>query len=403
MNINNSCILAINGGSSTIKFALYQMGEPLKRLLNGKIDIANPKGSMFRYHIENDMTRKVTDLEITGQKHPATFLIDWIENQEVCTTIKAIGHRVVHGMYHTEPTTVSSVLLEELHRYIPYDPDHLPGELEMIESIRNRKPALLQVACFDTAFHTSMPRVAQMLPIPRKYEMFGIRRYGFHGISYAYLMEELERVAGKKAAHKRVILAQLGNGVSMAAVKEGKSMDTTMGFTPSSGLMMSTRSGDLDPGVACFMMKSEKLSPKQFSEQINKKSGLLGVSETNADMRELLKIESKDIRAAEAIDLFCYEARKSIGALSAVLGGLDTLVFSGGMGENAPVIRSRICQGLKFTGIVIDETLNEQNAAVISTNSCKATVRVIHTNEEWMIAKTVARLINSEKIKVIQL
>jgi acetate kinase len=239
-----------------------------------------------------------------------------------------------------------------------------------------------------------MPRVAKLLPIPRRFDAQGIQRYGFHGLSYAYLIENLADVAGTKVAQSRLILAHLGNGASIAAVHEGKSIDTSMGFTPAGGLMMGTRSGNLDPGIATYMMQSENLTPKQFNTLINHESGLLGVSETSSDMHDLLENRKTDIRAAEAIELFCYEVKKWIGAFAAALGGLDTLVFSGGIGEHAPEIRENICRGLEFLGIEIDEKQNSISAPIISKDTAKIAVRVMHTNEEWMIAKTVSRMIN---------
>jgi acetate kinase len=284
-------------------------------------------------------------------------------------------------------------LLNELRRIRSYDPEHLPREIKLIEQFRRRFPKLLQVACFDTAFHRTMPRVAKLLPIPRRFDKMGIQRYGFHGLSYTYLLEELAHTAGKKAARGRVILAHLGNGASMAAVRDGKSIDTSMGFTPTGGLPMSTRTGDLDPGVTWFLMKTENLTPRQFNILVNQESGLLGVSETSPDMRDLLERQASDIRAAEAVELFCYQARKWVGAFSAALGGLDTLVFSGGIGENAGEVRARICAGLEFLGIDLDNVKNEGNAAVISRPASKVTVRVIRTDEELMIAKTVYRIL----------
>jgi acetate kinase len=221
----------------------------------------------------------------------------------------------------------------------------------------------------------------------------GIRRYGFHGLSYAYLIEELARLAGIKAARGRVIMAHLGNGASLAAAREGKSIDTSMGFTPAGGLTMGTRTGDLDPGVAWYMMRSDNLTPKQFNKLINHDSGLLGISESSSDMRDLLAKETGDVRAAEAIELFCYQAKKWIGAFAAALGGLDTLVFASGIGENCPVIRSRICEGLGFLGIDLEEKRNMANSPVISKDSSRAAVRVIHTNEELMIARTVCSML----------
>jgi acetate kinase len=231
--------------------------------------------------------------------------------------------------------------------------------------------------------------VAKLLPIPRRFDAIGIRRYGFHGLSYAYIIEELARVAGTKAAQGRVILAHLGNGASLAAVREGKSIDTSMGFTPAAGLTMGTRPGDLDPGVAWYMMRSENLTPKQFNNLINHESGLLGVSETSFDMQDLLAQETKDIRAAEAVALFCYQAKKWIGAFAAALGGLDTLVFAGGIGESSPIIRSRICEDLGFLGIELEEKQNAANEGVISSAASRVAVRVIRTDEEQMIAHLV--------------
>jgi acetate kinase len=279
--------------------------------------------------------------------------------------------------------------LEELHRISPYDPDHLPGEIELIEAFRRRHPKLPQVACFDTAFHRTMPRVAKLLPIPRRYDAKGVQRYGFHGLSYAYLMQELARIGDPAATKGRVILAHLGNGASMAAVLDGKSIDTSMGFTPTAGLVMSTRTGDLDPGVAPYLARTEQMTSEQFYEMANHKSGLLGVSETSSDMRDLLAHEANDARAAEAVALFCYQARKWVGAFAAALGGLDTLVFAGGIGENAPIVRARICEGLGFLGIALSESRNSESAAVISTDESRVAVRVIRTDEDLMIARSV--------------
>jgi len=256
-----------------------------------------------------------------------------------------------------------------------------------------RYPKMPQVACFDTTFHSNMPRVAKLLPIPRRFDAMGIQRYGFHGLSYAYLIEELARVAGEKTAQGRIILAHLGSGASLAAVHEGKSIDTSMGFTPAGGITMGTRPGDLDPGVAWYIMKSENLTPKQFNKLINHDSGLLGISETSSDMRDLLAKENEDVRAAEAVELFCYQVKKWIGSFAAALGGLDMLVFAGGIGENCPVIRSRICEGLGFLGIELEEKQNIANAPVISTANGKTTVRVIRTDEEWVIAKTASQIL----------
>src|ERR1039457_7189660 len=321
--------------------------------------------------------------------------MDWLEAQDGFKSVRAVGHRVVHGMQHTAPEVVTQELLEELHRISPCDPDHLPSEIELIETFRQRNSKLPQVACFDTAFHRTMPRVAKLLPIPRCYDANGVQRYGFHGLSYAYLMEELARLGDPTATTGRVILAHLGNGASIAAVRDGKSIDTSMSFTPASGLVMSTRSGDLDPGLAPYLARTEQMTTKQFYEMVNHKSGLLGVSDTSSDMRDLLDHEKRDVRAAEAVALFCYQAKKWIGSFAAALGGLDTLVFAGGIGENAPLVRSRLCEGASFLGIELDEARNSETAGVISTDASRATVRVIRTDEELMIARSVCRILGA--------
>ncbi|MEJ7738698.1 MAG: hypothetical protein WKF97_14820 [Chitinophagaceae bacterium] len=236
----------------------------------------------------------------------------------------------------------------KLRKIIDFDPEHLPGEIKLIEAFQDHYPSSIQIACFDTAFHASMPSVAKLLSIPRKYNAMGIQRYGFHGLSYSFLMKELKRITWHEAAQGRIILAHLGNGASLAAVKEGTCIDTSMGFTPTSGLPMGTRTGDLDPGVALYLMQLYKMPAKQFGHLINHKSGLLGLSETSSDMRDLLKCEATDSRAAEAIELFCYQTKKWIGSFAAALGGLGTLIFSGGIGENAPEVRDRICSRFQY-------------------------------------------------------
>jgi len=294
----------INGGSSSIKFAVYQASRPLRLSLYGKLDRSGLSGTTLSWHTvdsgSGEGQMEVPDNEAGGG------LIDWLEEREEFAAVTAVGHRVVHGMTHTKPARVTPEVLDELHGATPYPPDHLPREIELIEAFRERHPHLPQVACFDTAFHAALPTVARQLPIPRRYQAKGVRRYGFHGLSYAYLMEELARAAGPEAAHGRVILAHLGNGASLAAVHGGTSIDTSMGFTPAAGLVMSTRTGDLDPGLVSFLARTEQLTAPQFHQMINHESGLLGVSEISSDMRDLLAREADDVRAAEAVALFCY-------------------------------------------------------------------------------------------------
>lgn len=387
-------ILTINGGSSSIRFALYQVGEALERRLYGKIDRIGLSGTSLTFNDPATNQQDSRNLAASDHKSAANFLIDWLEEQNGFEAVQAVGHRVVHGMKHTAPELVTQELLDELHRIKPYDPDHLPREIELIEAFRQRHPKLPQLTCFDTAFHRDMPRVARLLPIPRRYEAKGVQRYGFHGLSYGYLMEELARLGDPAATTGRVILAHLGNGASMAAVRDGKSIDTSMGFTPTSGLPMSTRSGDLDPGLVSYLARTEKMTATQFHQMVNNESGLLGVSEISSDVRDLLAQEAGDVRAAEAVALFCYQAKKWIGSFAAALGGLDTLVFAGGIGENAPLIRERICDGLGFLGIELNQKRNAKNAPLISSDAGRVKVRVICTDEERMIAKSVIRVLD---------
>ena len=384
-------ILTINGGSSNIKFALYEALKPLKRGLHGTVDRIGLSGTNLTFNEPTKKEPQRRKLAAADHKSAANALIDWLEKQIDFKSVRAVGHRVVHGMKHTEPEIVTQDLVDELHRISPNDPDHLPREIELIETFRQRHPKLPQVACFDTAFHQTMPRVAKLLPIPRRFDAKGVQRYGFHGLSYSYLVEELARLGDPAATKGRVILAHLGNGASLAAVRAGNSIDTSMGFTPTAGLVMSTRSGDLDPGLAPYLARTEQMTTSQFYKMVNHESGLLGVSETSSDMRDLLDREKKDVRAAEAVALFCYQAKKWIGAYAAALGGLDTLVFAGGIGENAPLVRARICEGLRFLGIKLHAARNAKNTAKISTDASRVTVRVIRTDEELMIARSVLR------------
>ena len=396
-------ILTINGGSSSIRFALYQVDEAPQRSLYGKIDRIGLSGTSLSFndasghyeencHFANlDPLKDHDAAHFTAHQSAANFLIDWLEQQNRIDSVQAIGHRVVHGMQHTTPEQVTQTLLDELHRISPSDPEHLPLEIELIEVFRQRHPKLPQVACFDTAFHCDMPRVAKLLAIPRRFDAQGVQRYGFHGLSYAYLMEELARIGDPAATTGRVILAHLGNGASLAAILDGQSIDTSMGFTPSAGLPMSTRSGDIDPGLVRYLARTEPMTVAQFDRMVNHESGLLGVSGISSDLRDLLALEAHDVRAAEAVALFCYQVKKWIGAYAAALGGLNTLVFAGGIGENAFLIRERICAGLGFLGIDLNPERNARNAPLISSDTGRVKVRVIHTDEELMIARSVVR------------
>ena len=386
-------VLALNAGSSSIRFALYDLAEPPLRHTHGKIERIGIPGTMLTISSSAGGGAQSRAIDASDHGSAADTLINWLEETGLLALVKAVGHRVVHGgSRYSAPAPVDDALMQELRDISAYSPEHLPGEIALIERFRRRLAAVPHVACFDTAFHRDMPRVAQLLAIPRRFDEKGIRRFGFHGLSYAFLMEELQRVAGTAAARGRVVLAHLGNGSSLAAVHEGKSMDTTMAFTPAAGIPMSTRSGDLDPGLAWYLARSENMSAAEFHRRVNQESGLLGISETGSDMRDLLAREAADVRAAEAVALYCYHITKAIGAFAAALGGLDTLVFSGGIGENAPVIRQRICERLAFVGIALDDDRNRANEDVISADSGAVTVRMIRTDEETMIARATRRV-----------
>ena len=400
----NKNILAVNGGSSSIKFSLYETGQgqqPVK-WMSGKIDRIGLAGSKLTYTDTRKQKERGEQRNANGElavtsttpREAAAFLLGWLE-KEGAMPLAAIGHRVVHGLQHRQAAFIDDKLLEELKKIIGYDPDHLPGEIDLIELFRTKQPDTPQLACFDTSFHATLPRLAKLLPLPRRYDEAGLQRYGFHGLSYAYIMEELTRI-DTVVARGAVVLAHLGSGASLAAVKDGVSIDTTMGFTPTGGIVMGTRTGDLDPGVAWYLLQNEGLTPAQFSQLVNHESGLLGVSATSSDMQDLLARESSDERAAEAVGLFCYQVKKSIGAFSAVLGGLDALVFTGGIGEKSAVIRSRICSGLDYLGISLDPRANGNNALSIAAEGSRTAVYAIPTDEEWMIARTVDHLLKEQ-------
>jgi acetate kinase len=341
--------LTINGGSSSIKFALFQSdghqsGESLARVLQGTVDGIGAAKGAFAVKGSNEADNFSRPAVLPDHQTAVGVLMDWIEERIERGALTGVGHRIVHGgPKYWQPQRITPEMIEELRRLSPFDPEHLPEEIQLAEAFHRRFLGVPQIACFDTAFHRDMPRVARLLPIPRRYDAKGVRRYGFHGLSYAFLIRELGRIAGATAMNGRVILAHLGSGASMAAVLDGRSIDTTMAFTPAAGLVMGTRSGDVDPGLVSFLARWEQMTASQFDQMMNHASGLLGVSETSSDMRDLLEREPEDVRAAEAVALFCYQAKKWLGAYVAVLGGLDTLVFAGGIGENAPLVRARIC------------------------------------------------------------
>jgi acetate kinase len=301
----------------------------------------------------------------------------------------AVAHRFVHGgPEHHEPAVLDGALMEALRRAMPFAPLHLPSELAAVDAVRERHPGLPQVACFDTHFHWDMPQAARTLPLPRALREAGIRRYGFHGLSYEWVVESVgrERLG-------RAVLAHLGNGASLCAVRDGRSMDTTMGFTPTGGIPMGTRTGDLDPGVLIHLLDAKGYGARELERLVDRESGLLGVSGRTSDMRALLDARAADPAAALAIELFCYSARKAIGAFAAALGGLDTLVFTGGIGEHAPAIRREICQGLEHLAVGIDARRNELSETIVSNPASRCTVRIVQADEERMLCRHASRLL----------
>jgi acetate kinase len=390
-------ILTINTGSSSLKVALYEMGRGETRILSGEAErIGTPEG---RLHVTDANGVTLIDQRNHLADHGAALeaLLAWLRADRPDLNPSAVGHRVVHGgIHYQEPQRVTPEFIAILQGMVPIAPDHLPQSIRAMQVAVKAYPNLPQVACSDSAFHRHMPRIGQLYPLPRHFADEGLIRYGFHGLSYEYILQEL-RVLAPKEAEGRVLIAHLGNGASMAAVRGGIGIDTTMGFTPAGGLMMGTRTGDLDPGVLLYLLAEREMTRTALNELVNRKAGLLGVSGISADMRDLLERESTDGHAAEAVGLFCYQAKKYLGALATVLGGLDTLVFTGGIGEHAASVRLRICEGLEFLGIRIDPRRNETHAPVISPEGNSAAVRVMRTDEDLMIARHTRELMEKSR------
>jgi acetate kinase len=392
-------ILTMNRGSATLKSTLYEVGVRNEMVL--AISVAYSGGASARLKITDANGTTLLDSSVKGTDSTAALetMFAWLDKRQYLSGLKAAGHRLVHGgARYTEPQRITPKFLTALKKLVPLDPDHLPAAIRGIQFVAKKFPKLAQVACFDTAFHSSLPTVAKMYALPRRYYDKGVRRYGFHGLSFEYIVGELRKLDVKLAAG-RVIVAHLGSGASMVALQDGKSVDTSMGFMPLEGLVMSARSGDVDPGLLLYLFAEKKMPAKAAGALLNKQSGLLGVSGTTGDMRELQEKSKQDPHAAEAIDLFCYRAKKYIGAYAAALGGLDALVFTGGIGEHAPAIRERICSGLDFLGIHLDTGQNATNAPVISASDSRVNVRVIQTNEDLMIVQHVVAILGQRASK----
>lgn len=393
-------ILVINGGSSSVKFALFEVTAPMSHVCSGTVErIGQPHA---RLRIDGALPGDAAERELAVGDHAQALevALTCLHERGEADGVVAIGHRVVHGgTVFSAPQRLSVEVVASLRELMVFDPEHLPAEIALIEAARQHYPRLPQVACFDTAFHHAMPQVAQWLAIPRRYLARGIRRYGFHGLSYQFLIGELGRVAGKDVANGRVILAHLGHGASVSAVRHGEPMDTSMGLTPASGLPMGRRCGDIDPGLAWFLAQTEGMDAERCQRMLTTQSGLLGISETSSDMRDLLACEADDVRAADAVALFCHQTKKTIAGLAASIGGIDTLVFAGGIGENAAPVRERICADLGFLGITLDPQRNAAHAPLISGGDGRVQVRVIHTDEARVIAGAVAELLGPVLIR----
>jgi acetate kinase len=390
----SNLILTINSGSSSLKCSLYRMGSAETLILSGSLERIGLRGSRFLICDAAGAVLVEEHHDLPDHDTALETLLAWLENRFPDQPLAAVGHRLVHGGTHyNQPSLVTVELMKALEGIVCLAPEHLPHELKAVRYVERQHPQLKQVACFDTAFHRGMPELAQRYPLPRSLWHEGVLRYGFHGLSYEYILEKLREVAGAEAAQGRLLIAHLGNGASMAAVKGGKSLDTTMGLTPAGGLMMGTRSGDLDPGVLLYLLEEKGRTAAAADYLVNQLSGLVGVSGSSSDMRDLLSHEAEDPHAAQAVELYCYQARKYVGAMAATLGGLDTFVFTAGVGANAPRIRSRICRGLEFLGIRLDSARNAAGAPVISVDGSPVTVRVMKTDEELMIARHTQELI----------
>jgi acetate kinase len=385
-------VLCLNSGSSSLKFALYLVDDREEvRLARGAAERIALPGSRLWIEGSNNETLVNIHRDFAGHDAAAAGISEAAKDLRFPFPA-AVGHRVVHGgPRHTTAERLDKALLAELRTLIPFAPLHLPSAIQCIEAVESHFPDLPQVVCFDTAFHRSMPEVAQRFPLPRDLWYDGIRRYGFHGLSYEYIMSTLGA-----EGRGRVVIAHLGNGASLAAVRGGRPMDTTMGFTPTGGVMMGTRSGDLDPGVLVHLMAEMGYDAHQIDDLVTRHSGLLGVSGISPDMKTLLDQRAHEPHAAQAVELFCYQLRKQIGAFAAVLGGIDDLVFTGGIGERAAPVRAEVCRGLEHLGVTVDDELNAQHAEVISREGSSCTVRVIPTNEDLMIARHTRELLFSK-------
>jgi acetate kinase len=382
---SGSYILTINCGSSSLKFSLWQ-SQTFAMELSGSVALSGPEERCFHIQDKDGQILQSHPVMHASIRSAVLELTVWLLNNKRRYPLVAVGHRIVQGgPDHRAPEIITEQLLKTLQQLIYLSPNHLPDEIRVIRIFETAFPGIRQVACFDTFFHLDMPACAKYYPLPEVYRKQGLIRYGFHGLSYEYITAKLTE-KDQSWIKKKIIIAHLGNGASITAVKNGISIDTTMGLSPVGGLVMGTRSGDLDPGVLLYLLKREHLTADQLDELLSKKAGLLAIAGTS-DMQTLLQHQEEDTKAQEAITLFCYQVKKNIGAMAAAMGGLDLLVFTGGIGENCPLIREYSCNNLGFLGISIDQQLNQANHRLISTPESKVKVQVLATDEEAMIAQ----------------
>jgi acetate kinase len=392
----SGCIAVINAGSSSIKFGLYQADDPPLLQYRGQVAQIGIKPQLTVKKADGEV---IADRRLEGLDHrAATQAIMDTAIKLVGGTVRGVGHRVVHGgMAYAAPTRIDAATLTELAKLSPLAPLHQPHNLAPIEAIAEAAPHIPQVACFDTAFHAGQPHLAQLFAIPSALTESGVRRYGFHGLSYEYVSARLREI-DPPLAGKRVVIAHLGNGASLCAVRDGKSLASTMGFTAADGLMMGTRCGAIDPGVLIYLMDVHGMDARALEDLIYRRSGLLGVSGVSSDMRELRA--SAEPAAAEAIALFVYRVVREIGSMAAAMGGVDGLVFTGGIGENDAAIRAEVAEGCRWLGLQLDPALNRRGEGRISAATSRIAVRVVPTDEERMIAQHTAKVLELARLPV---
>lgn len=389
-------LLTVNAGSSSVKLAVFGPAahtEELQRLLDVSLENIGAPISKLRI-MPAASPAQVEEVHAPNYAQASDIVMEKLAGALPASPIVAIGHRFVHGgSTFTSATPVTTISEEDWQVLSQLDPHHTPAARQLVARCAERCPGALQVACFDTAFFHELPHAAKIIPIPQKYYNMGVRRYGFHGLSYTSLLAVFRETAGEVAANGRVIFAHLGSGASLAATRHGKPVDTTMSFTPASGIPMSTRSGDLDPAIFSFLQHQTTMSADEFTHMVNFESGLRGVSGITGDMQTLLDLETQNNAAALAVELFVRNVKKSIGALASVLGGVDSLVFSGGIGEQSAELRTRFCHRLAYLGIELDDTANQQNAFLISAEHSKVGVHVIASNEAQVIARQTSEVL----------